>query len=248
MDGELILPKDTEVSRPEFILLKASAGTGKTHALTLRFAQFLLSDKISDNLLNQILAITFTHNAANEMKDRIIGWLKATYFAQDAGRLKQIKELVSLPEEAFPGRAEEKLEHLFDHYSDFQVTTIDSFMTDVFKSSAIEMGFSPDFDLTLNIAPVINYAFYRYLRNITAESEDGKLLLKITDSLGEMKGSDKAFLWNPGDEILQTFAQFYRKLEALYRQPEIDDPQEFELELKKAESDWRDSLQNCASC
>jgi len=243
MDGELILPKDTEVSRPEFILLKASAGTGKTHALTLRFAQFLLSDKISDNLLNQILAITFTHNAANEMKDRIIGWLKATYFAQDAGRLKQIKELVSLPEEAFPGRAEEKLEHLFDHYSDFQVTTIDSFMTDVFKSSAIEMGFSPDFDLTLNIAPVINYAFYRYLRNITAESEDGKLLLKITDSLGEMKGSDKAFLWNPGDEILQTFAQFYRKLEALYRQPEIDDPQEFELELKKAESDWRDSLQ-----
>jgi len=177
------------------------------------------------------------------MKDRIIGWLKATYFAQDAGRLKQIKELVSLPEEAFPGRAEEKLEHLFDHYSDFQVTTIDSFMTDVFKSSAIEMGFSPDFDLTLNIAPVINYAFYRYLRNITAESEDGKLLLKITDSLGEMKGSDKAFLWNPGDEILQTFAQFYRKLEALYRQPEIDDPQEFELELKKAESDWRDSLQ-----
>ncbi|NMC66525.1 MAG: UvrD-helicase domain-containing protein, partial [Acidobacteria bacterium] len=121
MSGELILPKDTEVLRPEFILLKASAGTGKTHALTLRFAQFLLSDKIRNNQLNQILAITFTHNAANEMKDRIIGWLKATYFGQDAVLLKDIKELVSLPEEAFPERAEEKLQYLFDHYSDFQV-------------------------------------------------------------------------------------------------------------------------------
>jgi len=112
MSGELILPKDTEVLRPEFILLKASAGTGKTHALTLRFAQFLLSDKIRNNQLNQILAITFTHNAANEMKDRIIGWLKATYFGQDAARLKDIKELVSLPTEAFPERAEEKLQYL----------------------------------------------------------------------------------------------------------------------------------------
>ncbi len=243
MSGELILPKDTEVSRPEFILLEASAGTGKTHALTLRFAQFLLSDKIRNSQLNQILAITFTHNAANEMKDRIIGWLKATYFGQDTTRLKDIKELVSLPEEAFPKRAEEKLQYLFDHYSDFQVTTIDSFMTDVFKASAIEMGFSPDFGITLNTAPVINYAFYRYLRNITAESQDGQLLLRITDSLKEMKGSDKAFLWNPADEILETFSQFYQKLEALYRQPEIRRPEEFELELKQAESDWRDSLQ-----
>ncbi|MDD8021022.1 MAG: UvrD-helicase domain-containing protein [Acidobacteriota bacterium] len=242
MSGDPISPKDTDVSRPEFILLKASAGTGKTHALTLRFAQFLLSDKIRNNQLNQILAITFTHNAANEMKDRIIGWLKATYFGQDAGRLKQIKELVSLPAEAFSGRAEEKLEHLFDHYSDFQVTTIDSFMTDVFKASAIEMGFSPDFEITLNTSPVINYAFYRYLRNITAESEDGKFLLKITNSLGEMKGSDKAFLWNPGDEILQTFAQFYRKLEALYRQPEIKDLKEVDLELKAVEKEWSECL------
>ena len=243
MTGELILPKDTEVLRPEFILLEASAGTGKTHALTLRFAQFLLSDKIRNNQLNQILAITFTHNAANEMKDRIIGWLKATYFGQDAARLKDIKELVSLPEEAFPERAEEKLQYLFDHYSDFQVTTIDSFMTDVFKASAIEMGFSPDFEITLNTAPVINYAFYRYLRNITAESEDGQLLLRITDSLKEMKGSDKAFLWNPADEILETFTQFYRKLEALYRQPEIKRPEEFQLGLEKAEGDWQGSLQ-----
>ncbi|MFA4926739.1 MAG: UvrD-helicase domain-containing protein, partial [Candidatus Aminicenantales bacterium] len=242
MSGELILPKDTEVLRPEFILLKASAGTGKTHALTLRFAQFLLSDKIRNNQLNQILAITFTHNAANEMKDRIIGWLKATYFGQDAARLKDIKELVSLPEEAFPERAEEKLQYLFDHYSDFQVTTIDSFMTDVFKASAIEMGFSPDFGITLNTAPVINYAFYRYLRNITAESEDGQLLLRITDSLKEMKGSDKAFLWNPADEILETFSQFYQKLEALYRQPEINDLKEVELELKAVEKEWSECL------
>jgi UvrD/REP helicase. len=41
-----ILPKDEEINFPEFILLRASAGTGKTHALTLRYTQFLLSEKI----------------------------------------------------------------------------------------------------------------------------------------------------------------------------------------------------------
>jgi len=243
MCGEPLLPKDTDVSRPEFIVLKASAGTGKTHALTLRFAQFLLSDKIRNNQLNQILAITFTHNAANEMKARIIGWLKDTYFGQDTSRMTQIKELVSLSEEALPGRAESVLSHLFDHYTDFQVTTIDSFMTDVFKASAIELGFSPDFEITLNTTPVISYAFSRYLRNITAESKDGQLLLNISDSLREMRGSDKAFIWDPSDEILQTFTEFYRKIEALYRQPEIKDLKEAEQELRTAERGWHDCLE-----
>jgi len=47
-----------------FYYLKASAGSGKTYSLTERFVQFLLSDRIPQNHLRNILAITFSNNAA----------------------------------------------------------------------------------------------------------------------------------------------------------------------------------------
>ena len=46
------------------MVLKASAGSGKTHALTLRYVEFLMSENIPRNDLRNILAITFSNNAA----------------------------------------------------------------------------------------------------------------------------------------------------------------------------------------
>ncbi|WP_435162283.1 UvrD-helicase domain-containing protein [Halorubrum sp. SY-15] len=51
-------------------LVDAGAGTGKTFAVTRRYAQILESTDASPD---DILLITFTRNAANEMKDRIVG-------------------------------------------------------------------------------------------------------------------------------------------------------------------------------
>src|SRR3990172_5352632 len=75
-----VLERDSEIRFPQVVLLKASAGSGKTHALTERFVQFLLSDQIPRNHLRNILAITFSNNAAKEMKERILKWLKNIYF------------------------------------------------------------------------------------------------------------------------------------------------------------------------
>ena len=49
-------------------LIEASAGTGKTYAITGLFLRLLLEKKLS---ANEILVVTFTEAATEELKDRM---------------------------------------------------------------------------------------------------------------------------------------------------------------------------------
>ena len=53
----------------KFIVYKSSAGSGKTFTLVREYLQIVLENP---NQFRQVLAITFTNKAANEMKERVI--------------------------------------------------------------------------------------------------------------------------------------------------------------------------------
>ncbi len=239
MQKEEILSRDREISFPEFVILKASAGTGKTRALTLRFTQFLLSPHIKHNDPDQILAITFTRNATKEMKERIIGWLKKCYFLSAGSRsdhdLEEIRSLVSIDQDRLQSRAEEVLNRILRNYSDFQVTTIDSFMSSVFKAAAVELGVSPDVEITIDSRPVISYAFSRLLDNIHPGSSEFEHFLEVCRHLKEMRGPLNAFAWDPASELETVFINLHRKLAGANRQPVQLDLSEIRNELARLE-------------
>ena len=74
-----ILEKDRQFASelPKYTVVSASAGSGKTRALKQRVVQLLLARSIPNNSLKNILAITFTNNAAREMKQRVLDGLKS---------------------------------------------------------------------------------------------------------------------------------------------------------------------------
>lgn len=231
-----ILDRDRDIRFPEFLLLKASAGSGKTHALSLRFVQFLLSPAIAAKSpadLRNILAVTFTRNAAREMKARILSWLKLCRFG-DAERSRQILDVVSLDIADLPHRAEDVLEDILSRYTDFQVETIDSFMASVFRTSAIDLGFPPHFEIVLDNTEAVSYAFSRYMRRVAPGTPDGEIFEQIADLSSSLRKGGTAFPWDPTALILESLRSLYRGLAARDLEPADDDLSASMREAEKA--------------
>ncbi|MGQ0675019.1 MAG: UvrD-helicase domain-containing protein, partial [Rhodospirillales bacterium] len=83
------------------VLVLAGAGTGKTRVLTARLVHLLATARA---LPSQVLAVTFTNKAANEMKHRVErllarpveGWWLGTFHSLAARILRRHAELAGL--------------------------------------------------------------------------------------------------------------------------------------------------------
>jgi ATP-dependent exoDNAse (exonuclease V) beta subunit len=220
-----ILEKDSAIHFPHVTILKASAGSGKTHALTERFVQFILSEKIPRNHLRNILAITFSNNAAKEMKERILSWLKEVYF-RDPEKLHQLSQILSLDEDRLVGRAEALIDEILLNYTDFQVKTIDSFMTSIYKASAIDLGYSPDFDILMAPDAAMAYAFNRFLRRVRAGTPDARFLEELLELILEGRGAETAYLWDPSKGLLEEIKELYNKLSGIVKEVKTPDEED----------------------
>ncbi len=224
-----ILEKDDSIHFPHLTVLKASAGSGKTYALTRRIVQFLLSESIPKNGLRNILAVTFSNNAAKEMKERTLEWLKEIHFGNQK-KIAELAEMTSLVPEEMQERAGRLIEEILENYADFQIKTIDSFMTTVFKASAIDFGYNPDFEILMDNRSLMAYAFNLFLRNVREGSAEAAALEEIVDSLLEYQKETGAFLWAPSTALLEETRKIYRKLSAGGKEVQIE---EFGGELEK---------------
>jgi ATP-dependent helicase/nuclease subunit A len=150
-----LLPNDTAMQFPHLFVIPASAGSGKTYTLSHRYVQFLLSRNIPMAGLRNILAITFTKVAAKEMKERIITVLKKAALGEPR-TTAELLSMTSLNEKELTELSGQMVERILHNYSDFNVRTIDSFLTTVFKASAMELGVQPNVEIEFDHDAVID--------------------------------------------------------------------------------------------
>ncbi|MBI5475989.1 MAG: UvrD-helicase domain-containing protein [Ignavibacteriales bacterium] len=194
-----------------FTLVSASAGSGKTTALTMRFVKLLLSNNIPNNRLRNILAITFTNNAALEMKQRVLESLKKASLGNQQ-TLKQMEEVVGLDAETLIERSREEVDRILDNYSDFQVQTIDSFLSRIMKVSALEFGLPPSFDVILNSDIILDEAFEHLAQELGYDLDKRKIFQQIIEIINRNQSFDKKFLWNPNKKLSKEVKDIYKKL------------------------------------
>ena len=123
----------------ENIVIRASAGTGKTFQLSNRYLNLLISGVDCQ----EILATTFTKKGAGEILDRIIQRLsRAALSTQNASRLHA--ELgVPLDQD----RAAEVLQKLLRNLHRLEIGTLDSFFNRVARVFSLELGLPPAWDI-----------------------------------------------------------------------------------------------------
>ncbi len=224
---------DSEFHLPDFTLVSASAGCGKTTALSHRFIQLLASGHIPNNGLRNILAITFTNNAAQEMKQRILGNLKRAHIG-DKEVLAWFRGLLDADESTIRSRAGILVDRILDEYSDLQVQTIDSFLARIMKVSALDFGLRPDFAIALESGPILNEAFELLAQELTHDAAKRGLLEQLVTLINENQPGKSAFIWNPYAKLAEMVKNVYTLVSA---HPQVLAPPPHAPSLKSLESE-----------
>lgn len=152
-----------------FVIYRASAGAGKTHALVREYLTmaFLGGEGRLEEGFRSILAITFTNKAAAEMKDRIVTELSvmASRTAEAGDGTMGGDVLKALAAHGRPVSGEElrrmaaRLHSIMLHrYSDLSVSTIDSFMHRIVRTFAHDLGQPMNFDVMIERQKMVEEA------------------------------------------------------------------------------------------
>ena len=168
-----------------FAVYRSSAGSGKTYTLVKEYLKIALeSDQVTK--YRNILAITFTNKAANEMKERVIVALKdiSTNDSPEGTSKFLLEDLIQeleLDREVIKERAFNVLKSMLHHYSDLSISTIDSFVHRVVRAFAIDLRLPINFEVELDADQLIRKTVDQLIEKVGKEEKITSVLLAYTE-------------------------------------------------------------------
>ena len=144
------------------VVLEASAGTGKTSVLVERYLNLLRADVEPSN----VLAITFTRQAAAEMRGRIIAQLRADAMESPSAR--------------------SRWNSLRDRLGEVSVSTVDAFCLSLLREFPLEADLDPGFSMAdeTEVPRLVQDAVERALAVAAAVAKDDPGVAALLARLG----------------------------------------------------------------
>ena len=189
---------------------KASAGSGKTFTLATEYIRLLVENPQS---YRNILAVTFTNKATEEMKMRILSQLYGIckQLPESNNYLKNIQEKTGLEPNVISERAGLSLNNLTHNYNYFRVETIDTFFQSVLRNMARELDLTTNLRIGLNDYQVEELAVDQLIEDLTTTDVMLQWILKY---IMENISDDKS--WNVIAQIKKfgqnIFKDYYKEV------------------------------------
>ncbi|MCP9762723.1 UvrD-helicase domain-containing protein [Lacihabitans soyangensis] len=162
-----------------FKIYGSSAGSGKTFTLTKEYLKMVLKEE-DPRYFQRILAITFTNDAANEMKVRILKALKEISESEVSGSLIFgiiADELPAVSVETLKSRGVSIYNEILHEYNDFAVKTIDSFVNQIVSSFTFDLDLPFNYEINLDQTQILSEAVDNLLEKIGKNQDLSQLLL-----------------------------------------------------------------------
>lgn len=182
--------------QPELIQIRASAGSGKTYTLAMNYMARLSEvhrDCASEQLAAraaEILAITFTNAAAEEMRQRVLVNLK-----------KAALGLLDAPEgePPFPrGMAHKWLDVFLEDMGALNIRTIDSLLHQIIRACAVDLGLAPEYETVFDTAEALGSHVDKLLED---SRKDRNLRHMLSEACEVIINSDKGASFSRGQRI-----------------------------------------------
>ncbi|GAC1368052.1 MAG: UvrD-helicase domain-containing protein [Hymenobacter sp.] len=190
-----------------FRIYSSSAGSGQTYQLT---KEYLLLALGADDpaYFKRVLAITFTNDAAGEMKERIVGALRRFSYPESGktdGLLAEVAQELKLPAAEVRRRAAATFRLVLYHYADFAVSTIDSFVQRIVTAFTRELGLPATFEVELDTDSVLQSAVAALLDRVNRDPNSKLLSQTLADyALGQ---AEEGKSWSRLPEELAGFGR-----------------------------------------
>lgn len=172
---------------PQIHYLRASAGAGKTYQLTIRFLSLLARIPPSPRALGEVCAITFTNQAAAEMKERVIRSLKEIALqVADGTRLTRQTGLAAPQAAAW-------LDVVLANYGELHCRTIDSLVYALLRALSLEMGLPPELKVVFDREVVLERCLDQLFATVAWDDPEDprrRLLSEILDTYLEIEEAD----------------------------------------------------------
>ncbi|WNJ18570.1 UvrD-helicase domain-containing protein [Pontibacter sp. G13] len=198
-------------------LFKSSAGSGKTFTLVKEYLKIVLREP---RKYRQVLAVTFTNKATEEMKTRIISALSQLANGTAAELVQNPTYQILRPyfdqlpdgdQIDIPRQARKVLNGILNDYSSFSVSTIESFFQRVVRAFARELDIPLGYDVEMQQDRVISRLVDSLMLEVGKDPDLTKLMMGYAErNLERDKG------WNLDLEIRglgrRIFEEKYQRL------------------------------------
>ncbi|GAA8555165.1 RecB-like helicase [Helicobacter pylori] len=218
-------------TKRQCMALKASAGSGKTFALSVRFLALLFKGANP----SEILTLTFTKKATAEMKERILDYLKILQKENLEDEKEKSQNILKELEEKYrldPSLVQNRAQKIYQRFlnAEIRISTIDAFFQSILRKFCWFVGLSANFEVnedTRAHQQQLNESFLNALSSEQFEelsvfitqclSYDNYTSDSILDRLRFLK--NKLYLFDPNKKELAFDEEgFLEKLRSLNKQ------------------------------